>query len=462
MSDRLSSGQPRLDAILGGGLPADAINLIVGQPGTGKTILAEQYLFHNATEERPGLYLSTVSEPLEKLIRYGQTLSFFEPEAIGSRVIYEDLGYALAANGLQAVVDRVASLLRERRPGLLVIDSFKALEAFAENRESYRRALHELAGHLSAFPANCFWIGEYAESELGRSPEFAVADAILSLTTLREGSREMGLFQVLKLRGSDFRSGQHTYRIGLDGLRLFPRLGAAQEPTGYTADQARLSSGVAALDAMLDRGYWGGASTLIAGPSGGGKTLLGLHFIFKGAELGETGVIATLQENPIQLERMAGGFGWSLEQPNVELMYRSPIDIYLEEWFYDLLELIERTGASRVLVDSLGDLRLATTDELRFREYTYTLLQRCAIRGVSLMLTLETMHGGSPAVSDYGISNLSDNVVQLQLHRHRAHLIHTIAVLKTRASHHDPAVREFIINDGGIVLGEPMQRNPDE
>lgn len=462
MSDRLSSGQPRLDAILGGGLPADAINLIVGQPGSGKTILAEQYLFHNATEERPGLYLSTVSEPLEKMIRYGQTLSFFEPQAIGSRVIYEDLGYALAANGLQAIVDRLASLLRERRPGLLVIDSFKALETFAENPESYRRALHELAGHLSAFPASCFWIGEYAESELGRSPEFAVADAILSLATLRQGSREMRLFQVLKLRGSDFRSGQHTYRIGLDGLRLFPRLGAAEAPTGYTADQARLSSGVAALDAMLDQGYWGGASTLVVGPSGGGKTLMGLHFIFKGAELGETGVIATLQENPIQLERMAGGFGWSLEQPNVELMYRSPIDVYLEEWFYDLLEVIERTGASRVLVDSLGDLRLATTDEVRFREYTYTLLQHCATRGVSLMLTLETMHGGSPAASDYGILNLSDNVVQLQLHRHRAHLVHTIAVLKTRASHHDPAVREFTINDAGIVLGEPVQRNPGE
>jgi circadian clock protein KaiC len=159
---------------------------------------------------------------------------------------------------------------------------------------------------------------------------------------------------------------------------------------------------------------------------------------------------------------MAGGFGWSLEQPNVELMYRSPIDVYLEEWFYDLLEVIERTGASRVLVDSLGDLRLATTDEVRFREYTYTLLQHCATRGVSLMLTLETMHGGSPAASDYGILNLSDNVVQLQLHRHRAHLVHTIAVLKTRASHHDPAVREFTINDAGIVLGEPVQRNPGE
>lgn len=459
MTDRLSSGQPRLDAILGGGLPANAINLIVGSPGSGKTILAEQYLFHNATAERPGLYLSTVSEPLEKLLRYGQTLSFFEPEAIGGRVIFEDLGNLLIEEGLQAVVDRVATLLKERRPGLLVIDSFKALEAFAEDHETYRRALHELAGHLSAFPASCFWLGEYAEPELARAPEFAVADAILSLGTVRHGSREMRLFQVLKLRGSDYRSGQHSYRIARDGLRLFPRLGVAGAATDYTPEQNRLSSGVAALDTMLHEGYWGGSSTLIAGPSGGGKTLLGLHFIFKGAELGEPGIIATLQENPVQLERMSRGFGWSLARPNVELMYRSPIDVYLEEWFYDLLSTIERTRASRVLVDSLADLWLASADRVRFREYIYTLLQHCATKGVSLVITMETAHGGGAWASDYGISNLSDNVVLLDVQRLRAHLEHTITVLKTRASSHDPAVRRFTITDAGIVLGEPIDQN---
>jgi circadian clock protein KaiC len=449
-----------LDEILGGGLPADAINMIVGPPGSGKTILAEQYMFHNATPERPGLYLSTVSEPLEKLIRYGQTLAFFDPAAIGSRIVFEDLGDVLATDGLEAAVKRVASLLKERRPGLLVIDSFKALEAFGEDRERYRRALHELAGHLSAYPASCFWVGEYSEEELGRAPEFAVADAILSLTTLRQGSREMRLFQVLKLRGSGSRSGQHTYRIGPDGVRLFPRLGAVADVPVYAPEQQRMSSGIAALDAMLDEGYWGGASTLVAGPSGAGKTLMGLHFIFRGAETGAPGIIATLQENPVQLERMVRSFGWTLAQAQVELMYRSPIDVYLEEWYYDLLEAIERTGARRVMIDSLADLRLATIDEVRFREYIYTLLQRCATQGISLMLTLETTQDGVLNVSDYGISNLSDNVVVLQLARQASRLAHTITVLKTRASHHDPTMREFTITDAGIILDEAPA--PDE
>ncbi len=92
MTDRMKSGHGRLDELLGGGLPANGINLIIGHPGSGKTILAEQYLFHNARPERPGVYLSTVSEPFDKILRYGQSLSFFDPDAIGTSIFYDDLG----------------------------------------------------------------------------------------------------------------------------------------------------------------------------------------------------------------------------------------------------------------------------------------------------------------------------------------------------------------------------------
>src|SRR4051794_17866554 len=101
MTERLSSGSDRLDRVLGGGLPASAINLVTGPPGSGKTILAEQYLFHNATDEHPGLFLSTVSEPFDKVLRYGESLEFFDPDAIGSRVFYDDLGTALVTHGIK-------------------------------------------------------------------------------------------------------------------------------------------------------------------------------------------------------------------------------------------------------------------------------------------------------------------------------------------------------------------------
>ncbi|MGZ8702593.1 MAG: RAD55 family ATPase [Gaiellaceae bacterium] len=460
MTGRLESGQPRLDAILGGGLPENAINLLIGLPGSGKTILAEQYVFANAAPERPALYLSTVSEPFEKIIRYGQTLSFFDPKAVGHSVFYEDLGGVLNESGLAGVLERLATLLKERRPAIMVIDSFKALSAYADDR-NLRPFLHELAGRLSASPVSSFWVGEYAEEEIGSAPEFAIADAIVSLASTRSGEREARWLRVMKLRGSDFAPGQHAYRISADGIDVFPRLADTPDVGDYALTGQRLSSGIAALDEMLADGYRPGASTLCAGPSGTGKTLMGLHFIFNGARQGEPGVLATLQEHPVQLERILSGFGWSFADEGIELMYRSPVDVYVDEWVYQLLETIERTGARRVLIDSLTDLQLASADAVRFREYTYSLVQRLARQGVSLFMTselpnlFETNH-----LSEYGVSHLADNVVLLQYIRQESSVGRALTVLKTRASRHEPEIREYTISPEGIVLGERFAPAP--
>ena len=145
---RLASGNPGLDTVLAGGLAADSINLICGPPGSGKTILAQRYVFENATADRPAVYLSTVSEPFEKIIRYGQT-GPFDPAQIGKAVFYEDLGASLVSEGLAGAVATVDSLLKQYQPGLVVIEA-KALAALAESEADYRRLLHHLAGRLSA------------------------------------------------------------------------------------------------------------------------------------------------------------------------------------------------------------------------------------------------------------------------------------------------------------------------
>ena len=458
MSERLSSGHPRLDALLGGGLPANAINVVIGLPGSGKTILAQQYVFANATPDRPALYLSTVSEPLEKIIRYGQTLDFFSTQAVGRAVFYEDLGSILNERGLKAVSERIGELIRERKPGIIVIDSFKALSAYAD-ASGFRQFLHELAGRLSAFPADSFWVGEYSEDAIAEAPEFAVADAVIALSTARIGDRETRTLRVLKLRGGSAASGAHAYRITASGIDVFPRLADPVEVEDYVLGGVRISSGIAALDELLADGYWPGASTLCAGPSGSGKTLMGLHFIFNGARDGDPGVIATLQENPVQLERIVGSFGWALQEPAVELMYRSPVDVYIDEWVYDLLATVERVGARRVLIDSLSDLQFAAPDEIRFREYMYSLSQRLSRQGISLFMTSELPDLFRVSrLSEFGVSHLSDNVVLLQYVRDNTVVRRALTVLKTRASHHQPEIREFTITPEGIVLGEAFDR----
>jgi circadian clock protein KaiC len=457
VTGRLSTGNVRLDAILDGGLPEGALNLVVGLPGSGKTMMVQQCVFANATPESPAVYFSTVSEPFDKIVRYGQTLSFFDPARVGSSVIFEDLGPVVDRGGVQAVAETIESAIRRHRPGIVVIDSFRALRAYA-GAEEFRGFLHGLAGRASAFPASHFWIGEYVAGDMANAPEFAVADAVIVLSSPDDGQRVRRELEVLKLRGSGFQSGKHAYRLSADGVEVFPRLADPNDPTDYVMDPERQSSGIPALDAMLGEGYLPGTSILVAGPTGVGKTMMGLHFIFNGAARGEPGLIASLQEDDLQLNRVAAGFGWSLADPLVSLVHASPVDLYVDQWVYNVLDRAEESGAKRIVVDSIDDLAFAVSDPVRFREYLFSFSQRCARRGISLMLTAELADLFD--IASFGgdkISHICDTVVLMQYVPQGERLGRALTLLKSRATPHEPQTRRYTITSDGILLDAAIE-----
>jgi circadian clock protein KaiC len=454
---RISTGNPALDEVLGGGLVADAITLVVGAPGSGKTILAEQFLFANATGDRTGLYLSTASEPFDKLLRYGQSLEFFDVAAVGESVFYDDLGDALIDGGLEAVLERVDDLLKTHQPGLVIIDSFKALQSFATDDAAFRRFLRELAGRFTARAMSAFWVGEYDPGQAASTPEFAVADTIIALETRRSAERSSRLLSVRKLRGSEFLSGDHLYRITAQGLQVFPRLADRRDTGAFSAAEQRVPTGVPALDETLEDGYWPGSTTLVAGPTGVGKTLMGLHFVFAGGRRNEPGILLTLQENRHQLTRIVERYGWSIDDPNIHLLDRSPVDVYIDELVYELLDMVQKTGARRIVIDSFNDLDTSGSDPVRFTEFIYSLVQRCSHLGVSLMFTYETnelFH--TTRLSDKGLSHIADNIVLLQYVRDGPTMKRSLAILKSRGSSATHTTREFRIAAGGLALGEPI------
>ena len=267
-----TSGDEGLDLILGGGLPRNGINLIMGLPGSGKTLLCQQFMFAGATAERPAIYLSTVSEPFEKIVRYAQTLSFFDHHAIGRSVFYEDLGSVVAGEG---GLDRRHRARRRADQGAPAGDHRdRQLQGAGRVRRRRaripalparpRRAAHGLPRHLLLDRRIQRGRGADGAGVRRRRRDHLAGDRA------RERARA-ATDQVAKLRGSDFRSGRHTYRLSEDGITVFPRLADPARQDDYRLSDVRISSGIPSLDTMLADGYGPGSSTLVAGPSGAGR-----------------------------------------------------------------------------------------------------------------------------------------------------------------------------------------------
>ncbi|HEX6966634.1 MAG TPA: ATPase domain-containing protein [Gemmatimonadaceae bacterium] len=455
---RVETGSVQVDQILAGGFPANSINIVMGQPGTGKTIFAEQLLFHNAHGDRPSLYLTTLSEPMSKAVTYAQQFGFFDMSKVGSSVVYDDIGALLLEHGPEALFSRVKEAIKEMSPQLIVIDSYRAIHDLATAPGEMRRVIAELAGLLSAYQTTTFLLGEYTATDIDRYPEFAVADSIVELARNPLGVRDDRFFRVLKLRGSEYSEGQHAFRITETGLRVFPRLISPQSPADYTVSTERVPSGVEGLDPILGGGLWEGSTTLVLGPTGSGKTTIALQFALEGVRRNEPTLFVHFQENPSQLRQLIANLGVDVadaEHRGLHLLYTSAVELQIDSLVVEIFDLIRSHGIRRVVVDAIGDLSAAANDPQRLHDYLYALDQHLAVRGVTSMMTLETVEDGAGRLvhgaSEQRFSYLSDNVIVLSLPTPER-VARTLRVIKTRRSPHEPGLHTFEIGERGARI----------
>jgi circadian clock protein KaiC len=455
---RVSTGNRELDEILGGGLPESSLNIIMGEPGSGKTALAEELIFANADPKRPILYYTTLAEPLDKVIRYLQQFRFFDIEKLGSAIRYESIGAELAEKGLAMLLPRLREAIKTLSPKIIVIDSFKAIHDLATSPHEMRLVLHEVAGLVAAYQTTVLLVGEYRHEDIATYPEFAAADGIIELARDALGTRDQRSLRVLKLRGSDYRQGLHAFDITREGVQVYPRLVSPTEAASYQRDATRAASGVPGLDHMLDGGFWSGSATLLAGPTGSGKTTMAIQFIAEGLRLGERCLLVNFQENPTQLAYQIAAICGPLDaeaRGRLDLMYNSAVELSIDRIVVNIFHALSSGAVRRVVIDALGDLAIAAGDATRMHGYLYALVQHFAVRGVSSMFTLETDPPIMASDENNGrLSHMTDNIVFLELRARDNVVGRTLRVAKARGIAHDLQARSVKINRDGLRVSE--------
>lgn len=455
--DRIKTGIVDLDNVLHGGFPSASLTILAGGPGTGKTILAQEIAYSCAAAGEKVLFLTTVSEPLYKMLRHVQDFPFFDPEMVGTRVLYEDLGGHLQKGSVEEVLAFIGDLVRRESPKVLFVDSFKALGDLATDPAAFRRALYRLSGELGASGCTAFLLGEYTSADIAMLPEFAVADSIVELTNERRGIRTYRYLNVAKLRGSGFQDGRHAFQLTKAGLQLFPRFRTPPTPRTYASSTSVLETGVAGLDASLGGGYRAGSATLVVGPTGTGKTLAALSFARAAAARGEKVVFTSFQEDPNQVAQIAANFGWDIhkdvEAGRLELLYVSPVELDLDQHVLRMVEAHERSQARILVVDSVSDLEKSAYDSDRFVAYMFSLIQYAKDRSISLFMTLESdQQFEESAFTRSGVSRIADNVLFLKDMRRGDQVLRELRILKTRGYAHDHDVHLVTIADRGMSV----------
>src|SRR5450432_3322664 len=251
---QLPTGVPGLDEILGGGLPEFSFNIIAGAPGCGKTTLAHQIMFANATPEQPALYFTVLGEPAIKMLRYQQQYSFFDDAKMDGAIRFINLSQVILDQDLGAVLDAIVKEVVASKAGVGVADSCRTVVRKALNNATeveFQGFVQRLALHLTSWQSTTFLIGEYVEGELRDNPVFTVADGLFWLYQSVERNSIVRKMQVMKVRGQESVPGLHTFRITNAGLHTFPRTFGLVVESGLVKGRRRLSTGIGELDALL-------------------------------------------------------------------------------------------------------------------------------------------------------------------------------------------------------------------
>ncbi|MBD9666367.1 circadian clock protein KaiC [Variovorax beijingensis] len=463
-------GVPGLDDVLGGGLTSNRLYLVEGTPGAGKTTIALQFLIEGAKRGESVLYvtLSETAQELKGVARsHGWDLSGIEVrEMLPSEAALEpDEQYTMfhpSEVELSETTLRILSDVDVLKPSRVVFDSLSELRLLAGSSLRYRRQILALKQFFAGRQCTVLLLDDMTAMKHDLQVQ-SIAHAVIRLEQISSdyGAARRRLV-VSKYRGQQFRGGYHDYRIERGGLRVFPRLVASEHPSAPAATQARIPSGLEALDALLGGGLERGTSTLFVGAPGTGKSTVAVQFALAAARRGECAALFIFDESIHTLrtrcESMGMDLGPFIESGRIKVRQVDPAELSPGEFVHLIRLAVAECGAAVVVIDSLNGYLNAMPDERFLIVQLHELLSYLGQAGVATLL-VGAQHGliGMQMKTPVDASYLADAVVLLRYFELEGEVRQAISVLKKRGGAHERSIRDFSMTATGLKVGEPLR-----
>jgi circadian clock protein KaiC len=467
----LSSGVAGLDAVLHGGFPVNHPYLIKGAPGTGKTTLALQFLFEGLRQGEKAVYVS-FSESMGELRDVAESHNW-PLEAIEVCELAGDISrravsgssiFYAADVDLPEVIAKILEVVERVEPSRLVIDSLSELRNMAESRRHYRRALFKLKVSLEGAGVTTLFVGEKGLHSKTEAESLVHGVLNLEMDTPVYGPTRRRL-EVSKIRGRTYETGYHDFEIVTGGLEVFPRI-RPKAKRHWVGDGESVSSGVEALDHLLGGGLDRGTSSLFMGASGTGKSTVVMQFAIAAAERGEKVVMYTFDEDIGTIRRRASGMGLplasQLDSGLIRIRTIDAAEMSPGQFAHLVRTDVEDRGADFISIDSINGYMHAMPSDESIISHLHDLLTYLGSQGIVIMLVMTL--GGLLRTQEEDLANLSylaDSIVLLRYFEYRGAIRKSITVAKHRTGAHETHIRELMLGDGGVEIGEPIEHFRD-
>ncbi|MBD8637438.1 ATPase domain-containing protein [Stenotrophomonas sp. CFBP 13725] len=464
----VATGTTGLDTILRGGLPASRLYLLEGQPGSGKTTLALQFLLKGAELGERCLYV-TLSETADELAEVAHShgwsldgLHLFELAA--AQNVLGDGQQQSVLHPWEVELDGTIKLIQaevERlKPTRIVFDSLSELRLLAQDSLRYRRQVLALKQYFSPRNITVFLVDDLTGGERDAHLH-SLCHGVISLerVTLDFGAARRRM-QVQKLRGVNFIAGYHDLALVKGGMRIFPRLIASEHHVPFVGDP--ISSGVAGIDALLDGGPLRGTSTLLTGPPGSGKTNVALKYVATACERGERCCVFEFDERTGTLLTRAKALGMDLQahidSGLLELRQMDPAELSPGEFAWAIRECVEERDCKLIVLDSLNGYLSSMPQEKQLMLQMHELLSYLNQSGV-VTFFINPQNGlvGSMSTGNLNVSYMADTVIMFRYFEAGGRIRKAISVIKNRSGAHEDSIRELRIDAGGLRLSEPLK-----